>query len=233
MDYDMNDNALVVPDLDSSLAYADNPDQRTPCVLCLDTSYSMAGEPIMELNNGLQAFKQALTEDRLAARRVEVSIVTFGSSVDLVQDFVTAGDFVPPTLRANGATPMGAAIDRALDRVGMRKTQYRDAGVPHTRPWVFLITDGAPTDDWQQAADRVHRASAAKQVALFPVGVQGADMQVLSRIAAPGRPPVQLAGLKFRELFQWLSVSLAQVSRSSAGATIKMPPRDNWEDVEI
>ncbi|HED12296.1 MAG TPA: VWA domain-containing protein [Gammaproteobacteria bacterium] len=229
MDYNLTDYD-VIPNLEDTLEFEDNPDQRTPCVLLLDTSYSMAGEPILELNQGLKIFKQTLMEDSLARRRVEVSVLTFGGQVDLVQDFVTADQFNPPTLHASGGTPMGEAIDRALDRVAMRKTLYAQAGVPKTLPWVFLITDGAPTDDWQRAAERVRRNSDTGEMALFAVGVQGADMHTLGQIAAPNRPPVKLAGLQFRELFAWLSQSLRQVSRSVAGAQVALPPPKDWAE---
>ncbi len=229
MDYDATDYDII-PNLEDTLEFEDNPDQRTPCVLLLDTSYSMAGEPILELNEGLKVFKQELMADPLARRRVEVSVLTFGGQVNLVQDFVTADRLNPPTLQASGGTPMGEAIDRALDRVAMRKTQYAKAGIPKTLPWVFLITDGAPTDDWQRAAERVHRNSEAGDTAFFAVGVQGADMHTLGQIAAPNRPPVKLAGLQFRELFAWLSQSLRQVSRSAPGTQVALPPPKDWAE---
>ena len=50
---------------------ADNPDPRAPCLLLLDTSASMGGEPIQALNDGLRVFKQDLMTDELARRRVE------------------------------------------------------------------------------------------------------------------------------------------------------------------
>lgn len=227
MNYDLTDYD-VIPNLEDTLEFEDNPDQRTPCVLLLDTSNSMAGEPILELNQGLKAFKQAVMEDCLARRRVEIAVLTFGGQVDLVQDFVTADRFNPPTLHTAGGTPMGEAIDRALDRVAMRKTLYAQAGIPKTLPWVFLITDGAPTDDWQRAAERVHRNSEAREMAFFAIGVQGADMHTLGQIAAPNRPPKKLAGLQFRELFDWLSRSLRQVSRSAPGTHVDLPSDDGW-----
>jgi len=70
-------------DLDT-IDFAINPEPRCACLLVLDTSGSMEGERIDALNEGLQTFQDALRQDELAAKRVEVGILTFGDTVDLV-----------------------------------------------------------------------------------------------------------------------------------------------------
>ena len=210
----------------------ENPEPRCPCLLLLDVSGSMNGRPIAELNAGLRGFKEQLSADLMAAQRVEVAVVTFGPVV-VRSDFETADVFQPPHLETGGDTPMGAAIMLGLDMIETRKAVYRRAGLAYYRPWVFLITDGAPSDGVSDAAERVRAGdnAARKAFSFFAVGVQGADLLTLAQICSPDRPPLRLQGLSFRELFSWLSSSLGGVARSQPGQLVALPPPSGWSAV--
>jgi uncharacterized protein YegL len=203
-----------VPDFGTN-SFAENPEQRAPVVLLLDISGSMAGAPIAELNAGLMDFKDSLAADPLAAKRVEVAIITFGGQVSIPTDFTTMEGFHPPHLVAGGDTPMGAAILQAIETLRQRKDQYKAHGISYYRPWLFLITDGGPTDAWAEAATRVKHGEANKSFLFFSVGVEGSNFEVLKQIST--REPLKLKGLGFRSLFQWLSQSQSAVSRSNPG----------------
>jgi uncharacterized protein YegL len=216
----------------AGLEFADNPEPRCPCVLVMDTSGSMRGERITALNDGLIAFRDGLLSDPLARKRVEVAVVGFGGKVEVVQDFVTVEDFQPPTLQTGGLTPIGTAIHKALDLLDVRKGQYKLNAVAYYRPWVFLITDGAPEgeppDLVQSAARRVREEEEARRVAFFCVGVAGADLKKLAELSP--RAPVKLQGLRFVDMFVWLSRSAQQVANSRVGEVVALPPVD-WGTV--
>ncbi|BAY81820.1 MAG: VWA domain-containing protein [Cyanobacteria bacterium P01_A01_bin.68] len=212
--------------LDEVVDFAENPEPRCPCVLLLDTSGSMQGAPIEALNQGLLSFKDELTKNPLASRRVEVSIVTFDSNINVVQDFVTADQFTPPILTAQGLTTMGAGIHKSLDLIQERKAQYRSNGVAYYRPWIFMITDGEPQGEpdeaVEQASRRLQGDETNKRVAFFSVGVENANMARLSQLAV--RTPLKLNGLNFVEMFVWLSASMSAVSHSKVDEQVALPP---------
>jgi len=196
--------------------FADNPQIRCPCVLLLDKSKSMDGPPIEQLSRGLVILKDKLAVDDLASQRVEVGIVTFGGTTEIASEFTSVEGFHPPKLSADGdTTPMGAAVLTGIRMVKDRKEMYKLWGIPYYRPWIMMITDGEPNDGdaWKEAAKQVRQGEASNEFCFFAVGVGGANFDLLKQLSV--RDPLALDGLRFQELFLWLSTSLSAVSRSS------------------
>jgi uncharacterized protein YegL len=210
--------------------FAENPEPRVACVLLLDVSGSMSGRPIDELNEALVTFKDTLAADSLASRRAEIAIVTFGGAITTEQDFVTAEHFTPPVLQSRGDTPMGKAIEQGIELVSQRKHIYKQNGIAYYRPWIFLITDGGPTDSWRGAAKQVVAGEESKSFVFFAVGVEGADMGTLKQISV--RDPLKLKGVQFRDLFLWLSQSMQSVSRSGLSDKLSLPSPSGWAEID-
>lgn len=208
--------------------FAENPEPRCPCVLLLDTSISMGGAPIAALNAGVQLFREELLRDKLAVKRVEVSIVTFGP-VHVVTPFRTVPQFAFHPLDTTGDTPMGAAIETAIKLLAERKQEYKNNGIAYYKPWIILITDGAPTDEYVKAAQMVKVGEETNAFAFFAIGVENAQMDILAQIAT--RKPLKLKGLMFREFFMWLSASMKIVSSKQPGTAINLLPPSGWSEL--
>jgi uncharacterized protein YegL len=189
----------------------------------------MTGAPIQQLNDGIQLLREELAKDELASKRVEVGVVSFGP-VTVDCEFNPVHSFSPPVLQANGATPMGEAIERGLQMLSSRKQEYRANGIMFYRPWIFLITDGAPTDAWSNAAELIKKGETDKSFSFFAIGVDGADFRILQQLSV-ARQPMKLQGLSFKEFFVWLSNSMSRVSASQVGANVALPPPAGWGQV--
>ena len=201
---------------------ATNPTPRVPICLLLDTSYSMTGAPIDELNEGVKLFIEALKSDEIACYSADVTVITFGGSVDKILDFGPINDLNIPTLIADGDTPMGEAAEEALRSLEMRKREYKDEMVEYFQPWMVLMTDGQPTDNHESSARKISNLIQDKKMTIFPIGIgDGVDMNVLKEFS-PTREPLKLRGLNFKGFFEWLSQSVTIVSQSIPGDKIKL-----------
>ena len=81
--------------------FAENANERTPCILVLDCSGSMRGEPIKQLNTGLQALEKELKEDIDASSRVQLLVIkAYGKDdAEISADWVDAMNFTEMCIR--------------------------------------------------------------------------------------------------------------------------------------
>lgn len=218
-------NLIKIDDL------VDNPVARVPICLCLDTSGSMNGEPLQELNRGIEQFFKELQLDETAKYAAEIAIVTFGEQVKTEAEFQSLylQQEVPQISEAIGRTPMGEGVNRALDLLADRKQSYKEAGVDYFQPWLVLMTDGKPFKDRPGELDRAIKRieelvgkEGKSHLTIFPIGIgDKADMSILAKLS-PKRVPVKLKGLKFAEFFSWLSKSVSKTSQSMPGDKVEL-----------
>ncbi|MCC8998169.1 MAG: VWA domain-containing protein [Candidatus Contendobacter sp.] len=201
----------------------ENPSARVSISLCLDVSGSMGGEPIRELNEGIHQFFSEVRNHKLAKYSADICIVTFGNSVRKIVDFRAVDQQRVPQLVASGATPMGKAVNLALDTLEFRKNEYKAVGVDYYQPWLVLMTDGQPTDEIAEAAGRAVELVNRRKLTVFPIGIgPHADLAQLAKFS-PLRSPMRLKGLAFVEFFTWLSKSIVRTSATSVSDKVELP----------
>jgi len=218
---------------DVKYPYAD----KCPVVLLLDTSGSMRGNPIKELNEGVNLLIKELLNDPEAKQRVEIAIITFGGTVQIVQDFKLPEDTNIPELKAGGSTPMGEAIEKGISLLNDRKRKLREQGVNYYRPWLVLITDGYPTDMklgdnmYRRIKDHLYQQEKNKHLISWFFGTESADFNLLKDLHPKVYGRVyQLREHKFKEIFKWLSASMSAVSRSQPGQKAGVPNPASFSD---
>ena len=231
------------------IEFVENPEPRCPYIILVDSSSSMGWAsdegiiPIDKLNEGLEVFKKELLRNELAAKRVELGVIAFDSEArNLTDGFVFPKNYEPTKIEAEGCTRMCDAIKLAYALTEGRKQQYKAAGVQYYRPWIVLLTDGTPTDsegnpleydsqEFQEVVNLVHNGVVEKKFSFFAIGVgEDVDMEALSQICTPNRPPKKLSGMKFSELFKWLSDSATSRSSSTIGDKVALPATSGWDE---
>ena len=165
-------------ELAGKLGFADTSQARVACVLLLDTSSSMRGEPIAAVNAGLHSLKDSLTQDAVASMRVEVAVVTFGDDVRVVHGFVTARYWQPIELVADGCANMdtlGNAIERALDMLDIRRQARGRNTISLHRFHIMIVTDkdfeGDKAAVIEAAEARIKEREFCSQIALTVIVV--------------------------------------------------------------
>jgi uncharacterized protein YegL len=174
---------------------------------------------IEKLNEAVVTFKDQCLKDDALRRGLDIAIVTFASNVNILQEFTPVTDMITPVLEANGQTSMGVALTTAVDMLERRKAQYKEIGIPYHRPWVFMISDGAPNDEYAPVFARVNELQQNKKLEIWAVGVPGYEEEILTALTM--RVIALDEGLNFASLFEWLSNSLSTKSRSNPGDAVK------------
>lgn len=192
------------------------------CVLLLDTSGSMAGEAIESLNRGVSTFIEQTSMDEMAKKRVDVAIISFDDEPRVEMEFTPISQMQPVHLTAGGCTAMGAAINMAIDKVKERNRFYMSLGTQVYKPWIFMITDGAPTDDITAAAQRIQEEESkgkSGKLKFFALGIRGYDKETLFRLT---NRVMELEGTDFSGIFNWLSESMCAISVSRVGDGVQL-----------
>lgn len=227
----MEENNKLFDETIPYVEFADNANERTPCVLVLDCSGSMRGEPIKQLNAGLNALEKELKDDIDASSRVQLLIIKACGKDEVVisSDWVDAMNFHAPLMEAGGLTPLGKAMELALQKIEEQKCLYDSCGITSKRPWIFLISDGEPTDyGWEQAAEKCRYAQQNKKVIIHAIGTQGANLNKLAKFSTMS--PKRLTGLKFTEFFLWLSRSVSCISKAAPNAEALLKDINDWNE---
>ncbi len=196
--------------------------RRLPICFCLDTSGSMQGDPIKQLNMGLQNFMSSIKANDDTRSATDIAIITFGSSVDIVLPFgrISKDKRLPDIQASTSLTPIGEGVLTALELLNARKLGYRELGIKYFQPWIVVITDGAPMGpnamaNYKAAVAACNELERNDKLVVFNIGVGNAvDYDLLKQLSVKRPEPISVASAEFGKLFEFLGSSSSSVVSS-------------------
>jgi len=211
-------------------------ERRLPIYLLLDVSGSMAGTPIQAVRRGVDLFKKEVDSDPFEKENIHVGIITFGGEAE----FVTKGlipferffsEFNADSLNANGQTPLGQALWLLIESLDKDvKSSVKGGEKGDWKPLIFVLTDGEPTDEWQEPRQVILNRTTKKVINIITVGCgPRLNEQNLKDIAMGLTFKMDNDDASFKKFFQWITQSTKSATRAvtqSGGGEkpVNLPP---------
>ena len=180
--------------------------RRLPVYLLLDTSGSMSGEPIEAVKNGVQIMISSLRQNPQAIETAFLSVITFDSTAQQIIPLTDLASFQMVDIKATGVTALGEALKLVAHKIDteVAKTTIEQKG--DWKPLVFIMTDGIPTDDWQNGLNEFKKSKVAFTVAC--AAGSGADANILKQITDNVVSLDTADSASIGKFFQWVTASI-------------------------
>lgn len=187
-----------------------------PVLLLLDVSGSMEGEKIDTLNQCTREMITTFANVPQGGVEIQVGVITFGGDNAMVHTPFQLAQILKEKgwmdLTADGPTPFGGALSLGFsileDRSNLPKTIYR--------PAVVVVSDGIPTDEWEQPLEQFitqGRSSKAQRFAV-PIGTD-VHLEPLLRFTETKDQVLQANSMEeLREHFTFITQTVSQRSGS-------------------
>ena len=215
-----------------------------PIFVLADTSGSMRGEKINELNLALREMLNALNAADDIRGKFQLSVITFGGDVKVLQPLADIDGLVLTELGATGNTPMGQAFDVVCEMIEDRNVVSSRAYTPT----IVLISDGLPTDcteemyrrknyfDWAPLV-ALHKGERSSKCQRMALGIgEDADVEMLkSFIANPEMPVIKTQDASgIAKFFKWVTMStVARMTSMNPNEISVMAPMFDIDDEDI
>lgn len=185
--------------------------RRLPVYIVLDTSGSMIGEPIEAVKNGVQVLITTLRQDPYALETAYISVITFNTEAKQLIPLTDLSSFQIPEIKAGGGTSLGAVLQLLSDCIGREVVTSTQDVKGDWKPLIFLMTDGMPTDQYQQGLNAFKNSKTGITVAC--AAGSKADVNLLKQITDTVVSLDTADAAAIKAFFKWVSASVSTGSQ--------------------
>ena len=195
-----------------------------PVIFLLDASGSMAGAPMGAVNAAMEGILPELISmnNDNPDVEIEIAVLTFHSGTDWVtgSSLVNPENYVWKDLDARGVTSMGAAF-KELEKVLSVSHGFVNRASGSVAPVIFLLTDGEPTDNYQDGLQALRDNNWYKCAAKVAVGYGQSNDAVLREFT--GNPETVLHTNDPKDLtnlIRFVTITSSMVASRGAAAPV-------------
>ena len=215
-----------------------------PIFVLADTSGSMNGEKINELNLALREMLNALNNADDIRGKFQLSVISFGGDVKVIQPLADISEITLTELTASGNTPMGQTFEVVKEMIEDREVVSSRAYTPT----IVLISDGLPTDcteemyrrknyfDWEPLKS-LHSGERSSKCQRLALGIgEDADADMLKAfIDDPEIPVIKTRDISgITKFFRWVTMStVARMSSVNPNETAVVAPLFDIDEEDI
>ena len=175
----------------------------------------MAGEPMDAVQKGLATMLSELRKNPYALESVVLSVITFDACARQSIPLTELYNFTVPTLTIKPGTSLGAALRLLSERIKREVKATTAESKGDYRPIVFLLTDGQPTDAWEEAAAAL-KSVKPKLANIYAIGCgEDVDFHVLNEITDIAYHMREVSSEMIAKFFIWLSSSVQSMSQGA------------------
>jgi uncharacterized protein YegL/uncharacterized membrane protein YqiK len=233
VNYNLSDNPrTILPSAEPPKILSASNKPRCPIVFLLDTSNAVPDSNIESWIEGISLLKRELMSDLAVAQRVDISVITYGGTPDLVQSFVPINQFnhfLSPISKTDSKNALAQAIELGLDTIKAQKTTYEVENKQYYKPWLVILGHTESRIYEHSSVSRLNSSINHKELLLLKACFSEACFDDFTKNMNFGLPPVLLDKSKTPNFFRWLASAASSLSSRMIGEKFTLPSMDNWQ----
>ena len=192
----------------------------------VDTSGSMRGEKIGTVNSAIEEIVPVLKDisESNADAQIKVATLAFSTGAHWIEDApVAAENFRWNYLNADGVTDLGEACRQLNDKLS--RNEFMSDATGSFAPAIFLMSDGAPTDDFKRGLEKLKQNKWFKKAIRVALAI-GRDVneEVLAEFTGNMEAVIHAHNPEeLRKWIQFVSVRASEIGSKSANVGSEAP----------